>query len=419
MKMMSSRAGVAMLAVLAAGSCGGDAASGAHEVFFVGYVYDGASGARLSKSTLTTVAISYGDTSLKVDIEDDGRFISRTPLPTWRDYTVKIDAVGFRSFVSYNPGVDVPASVAMTAGVAQASTTQTLDFAAYLFPVSLKSPALALTVMVPDPITSIPSASMVKGTIRLRPQSLSALQISSTLATPANRVWINDEDLLTQTVAKPFTDGTVTVDEGELVYGVSYEIAIYDVADHQPFVATGTNGIVAGLVTSKTFTLVRELRDLLTIVANDAMNCIPPAGTDTTYAAKVSVTFNVEIEVVGATYREDFDNALSITAPTMTGTIYNCPLKNVGADPAQQERGSRIDVSGRTMMFSFNPSVGLAPTYSGITCVPPPVITTVFYQGASLLQVQPVGDPARRRSMSQMMSEKGFSSISCPMRTTF
>ncbi len=418
--MNKSFVGLAVLAMLTSAGCGGDGApAGDHRVYFVGYVYDGASGARLAKSSLTSVQILYGDKTIAVDIEDDGRFLSRDALPTWRDYTVKVEANGFRSFVSYNPGIDVPASVAMTAGVAQAATTQTLDFAAYLFPVSLKSPALALTVMVPDATTSIPTSSMVQGTLRLRPQNLSALQISTSVATPTNRIWINDEDLLTQTVTKTFTDGMVTVDEGELVYGVSYEVAIYDVGDHQPLVATGMSGIVAGQVTSKTFTLVREQRDALTIVANDAMTCVSPAGTDTTYTAKVTLTFNTDIELVGTSYREDFDNALSISAPLMTGTTYNCPLKAVAADATQQERGSRIEVSGRTLVFSFNPSIGLATTYSGIACVPPPVITTVNYSGASSLLLQPVGDPARRRGLSAMLIEKGTSSVACPMRSNF
>jgi len=412
-------AGLAVLAMLTGAGCGtDDAPAGDHKVYFVGYVYDGTSGARLAKSSLTSVQILYGDKAIKVDIEDDGRFLSRDALPTWRDYTVKIEANGFRSFVSYNPGIDVPASVAMTAGVAQAATTQTLDFTAYLFPVSLKSPALALTVMVPDATTSIPTSSMVGGTIRLRPQSLSALQISTTMATPTSRIWINDEDLLTQTVTKTFTDGMVAIDQGELVYGVAYEVAIFDVADHQPLVATGTSGIIAGQVTSKTFTLVREQRDALTIVANDAMTCVSPAGTDTTYTARVTLTFNADVEVFGTTYREDFDNALSISAPLMTGTTYNCPLKPTGADVTQQERGSRVEVSGRTLVFSFNPSIGLATTYSGIACVPPPVITTVNYSGASSLLVQPVGDPARRRGLSQMLIEKGMSSVTCPMRSS-
>ena len=220
-------------------------------------------------------------------------------------------------------------------------------------------------------------------------------------------------------MTKTFTDGTVSVEQGELVYGVAYEVAIYDVAGHQPMVATGTSGIIAGQVTSKTFTLVREQRDALTIVANDAMTCVSPAGTDTTYTARVTLTFNVDIELVGATYREDFDNALSISAPLMTGTTYNCPLKAVVADPTQQERGSRIEVSGRTLVFSFNPSIGLATTYSGIACVPPAVITTVNYSGASSLLLQPVGDPARRRGLSVMLNEKGVSSVACPMRSSF
>src|SRR4051812_23316970 len=158
--MKTSIIGVAVLALLAGLGCGGDS-GGEHKVYFVGDVYDGASGARLSKSSLTSVQVLYGGQKIKVDIEEDGRFLSRDPLPTWRDYTVKIEANGFRSFASYNPGVDVPASVAMTDGVAQSSTTQTLDFAAYLFPVSIKSPALTLTVVVPDPTTGIPTSNAV------------------------------------------------------------------------------------------------------------------------------------------------------------------------------------------------------------------------------------------------------------------
>src|SRR5581483_10719432 len=141
-----------------------------------------------TKAMISDASIAYGDTPVKVEIQDDGRIISRDPMPTWRDYTVTIDANGYRCFVSYNTGIDVPSSLAMTAGVAQASTVQTLDFAAFLFPVALKSPPIMLTVTAPG-TGGTPTTSMVNGTLRLRPQGLSNTQIGkgTLVNTPVSR----------------------------------------------------------------------------------------------------------------------------------------------------------------------------------------------------------------------------------------
>jgi len=417
-----------MLAALMGVACGSKSSGGGdNQVFFVGYVYDGASGAQLTKATIADASIAYGDTQVKVDILDDGRIVSRDPMPTWRDYTVVIDANGYRSFVSYNTGIDVPVSLAMTAGVAQASTVQTLDFAAFLFPVTLKSPPMKLTVTALG-AGGLPTTSMIDGTLRLRPQGLSNIQIGSTglVNTPVSRVWANDQDLLTQTIEKSFTDGSVNFTEGELVYGVSYEVAIYGVTGQQPLVASGQNGIVAGAVTSRTFTLTAETQDPLAIVQNDATNCTPPLPSDTTYGGKITLTFNTPIEVVGTTYREDFDNALMIfepTPPTPTAppytTVYYCPLKSSLGDPTQQERGSKVEVSGAALIFSFNPSIGLATTYPGTTaCTLPPSFTSINYAGANTLVIQPVGDPLRKQTLSNLLFGSPFvsSTVTCPMR---
>lgn len=229
----------------------------------------------------------------------------------------------------------------------------------------------------------------------------------------------NDEDLLTQTVVKDFSNGTVSVDEGGLVYGVAYEVAVYDVPGFQPLVLAGQNGLVSGTVTSRTFTLAADFQDPLSIVLDDAATCVPPAGTDTGYGGRVTITVNLPIEIVGTTYREDFDNALSITAPTSSGTTYYCPLKSTtSTDPIQQERGSKVEVSGSSLTFSFNPSIGLATTYFGSPCMPPPVISGVSYGGSSQLSVQPVGDPLRRRPLSDVLLERRYTSpVTCPSRT--
>jgi hypothetical protein len=426
-KSMNGWTRAAVLVALTGVACGNKSTGGDNQVFFVGYVYDGASGTQLTKAMISDASITYGDAQIKVDIQDDGRIISRDPMPTWRDYTVTIDANGYRSFVSYNTGIDVPASLAMTAGVAQASTVQTLDFAAFLFPVALKSPPIMLTVTAPG-TGGMPTTSMVSGTLRLRPQGLSSLQIGSgTLVnTPVSRVWANDQDLLTQTVEKSFTDGSVSIAEGELVYGVSYEVAVFGVAGEQPLVMSGQNGIVAGSVTSRTFALVEEARDPLAIVQNDATSCTPPLPTDTTYGGKVTLTFNTPIEIVGTTYREDFDNALMVTEPTPPvatmppyTTTYYCPLKMSLNDPSQQERGSKIEVAGASLIFSFNPSVGLTTTYPGTTaCTLPPSFTSISYAGANTLVVQPVGDPLRHQTLANLLFQTTFTSstVTCPMR---
>lgn len=408
-------------------SCSDSAPTGGeNEVFFSGYVYDGATGARLTKDKLTGVTIVYGDKTIAFDVADDGRFVSKTALPTWRDYTVKIEATGYRAFASYNAGIDVPASLAMTNGVAQADTTQTLDFAAYLFPVTLKSPKMTLTVTTPDPMTGSPVTDMVNGQARLRPQSVPTILIgSSTTTTPAKRVWANGEDLLTQTILKSFTNGTVVVDEGEMVYGVAYELTIFGVPGFQPLLATASSGVggasgplVAGFVTTQTFNLLPEAKEPLKIIAIDNATCVPPLPTATTYAGKVTLTFNTEIEVVGTSFAEDIDNGLMLGLPT-SSPYYSCTLKPSLGDPTMQERGSKVEVDKRTLSFSFNPSVGIATSTTSGTCTPPTAITSItYYQGAAV-SIQPVGDSLRKRSLSTMLGEKLQTSVlSCPPRTS-
>lgn len=422
--MMGKLVGLVALAAICAGACDSDSRT-ENQVFFVGYVYDGATGARLPKTSIEKVSIIYGTKTIKVDVADDGRFSSVDPLPTWRDYTVKIDAAGYRAFASYNTGVDVPASLAMTNGVAQAQTVQTLDFSAFLYPVDLKSPKFTLTVTAPDPVTAAPVSDKVNGTARLRPVSAPGIQIGATAGTtPAKRVWANGEDLLTQSVIKDFMNGTVTVDVGELVYGVAYEVTIYDVPGFQPLVTTTAGqsnqgiptAIVAGSVTSMTLALTPETQDPLRIVNIDNATCVPPAPTATTYGGKITLTFNADIEVLSSTLAEDIDNAFQVSTSQLS--TY-CPIKTPTGDPAQ-ERGSKVEITGNTMSFSFNPSVGFATMGQwGTACTLPPSITTItYYQGTPSINVQAKGNASRKASLSSLLSAKlGSSVLSCPVRT--
>ena len=429
---MARLCSLALLTTMPVAGCGGDgdgngsATSAGHQVFFVGYAYDGAIGARLDKTMLDGVSILYGDKTIPFDIADDGRFVSREPLPTWRDYTVKIDAAGFRSFASYNIGIDVPASLAMTNGVAGAATIQTLDFAAYLFPVSLRAPTFTMTITVPDAQTGAPVTDMVDGQLRLRPQSSSAILIgASPTTTPAKRVWANSEDLLTQSIERTFTNGHAVIAEGEMVYGVAYELTIFGVDGYQPLTFTGSSSsgslsppLIAGTVTSQSFMLTPVAQDPLRIVAHDAVNCVPPSPTSSVYGGKVTLTFNYDIEVVGNTFAEDIDNSLSITLPQQSTTSY-CTLRTPTGDP-MQERGSKVEIGTNTMTFSFNPTVGIATTTTFGCTLPPSITGITYYIGSPVLNLQPKGQPLRKRTLSAMLSEKLSSSqLACPQRSNF
>jgi hypothetical protein len=439
---------LATLALLAAGACSNDTPA-QNRVFFVGYAYDGASGARLDKTKLSKVSIAYGEKTIAFDIADDGRFTSVDPLPTWQDYTVKIEADGYRSFASYNVGVDVPASLAMTNGVAQAATTQTLDFSASLFPVAVKAPKFSLTIQGVDSMTGMPVTDKIDGQIRLRPQAAPTILIGgSSATTPAKRLWTNGEDLLTQTIVKPFMNGSAVVDEGEMVYGVSYELTIYGVDGYQPCIFTGpppstatgmtncgwtlaNNGfsstviasnptIVAGFVTSENFQLIVEAQDPLRIVNIDGATCAPPSPMSSVFGGKVTLTFNSDIEIVSSTLAEDIDNGISLSVPQPQPPQYSsyCTLRPASGDPAQ-ERGSKVEVGTDTLTFSFNPTIGIA-TSSTSSCMLPPSITSItYYSGNPTISVQPKGQPTRKRTLSSLLTDKGLSQITCPLRSNF
>src|SRR3954451_2435019 len=158
---------VVIFATMAMVGCGGSdgSPSGDHKVFFFGYVYDGATGARLAKDAIgTTMSISYRDKVLKVEVQDDGRFVTKDALPTWQDYTVSINADGYRSFFSQNRGFDVPASYTQNDIIATSGSTQTFQYDVYLYPSSLVAPGVTLSVNLPSDPTSTTPGPKASGT---------------------------------------------------------------------------------------------------------------------------------------------------------------------------------------------------------------------------------------------------------------
>jgi len=270
---------------------------------------------------------------------------------------------------------------------------------------------------------SVPAPARASGTIRLRPQSISFIERGSAdiNGQAVQSRWPNDEDLLNQTLTRAFTEGTVAIAEGELSYGVAYEVTIFDVAGYQPTVRSGMQGLVAGVVTSASVSLQPDLKEPLRILSTTAENCLPPAPTATDYGASIDVVFSEEIEPVGATFAEDVDNGLNVTLPS-SGGFSTCGLKT-SVDATKQERGSRVVFNGKVMTLSFNPSIGLATVASGgFTCTAPTAISAVIYSGLGNLMVRPKNDVVRKRSLSAMLIEMAnpisSSSIACPARAS-
>jgi hypothetical protein len=285
------------------------------------------------------------------------------------------------------------------------------------------APAVSLEIATVDTATGLPAFGKAAGTIRLRPQTQSALEVGAgdgTAGAPRaeHRVWTNDDDLLAQTITKDFTAGAVTFAVGELVYGVQYEVTIYGVDGYQPAVLSGASGIVAGAVLSKTINLVKVSQEPLHLTANTATMCTPPLPTATTPGAQIELTFSENVELVGTTYLEDIDNGVSIVEVPAPNAFSFCPL-NPSTDPTKQEHGTSVTVTGMTMTLAFNPSVGIAiPSVTNL-CTPPAAITSVTYGNLAAIVLQPMGDPSRKRTLAAMIQEltpgNQSGSLSCPM----
>lgn len=420
----SSRPSLTLVTLLAAAllgvSCDGGEGAAQHQVFFVGYVYDGATGKRLAAADLTAISLKYRDKVVRTKIDTDGRFVTIDALPTWQDYSVYVGAEGYRPFVSNNPGIDVPKAVQMTDGVGTKGTVQTFEFVARLFPLGIEPPKVRITIEKSDALLQTMAPTRAAGTLRLTPVSSSAIEQS---LLSGSHAWLNDEDLLTQTITKTFTEGFVEILGAELVYGVNYQIAIFDVDGYQPFpTSSGSQAglLSAGSVTSLFVSLAPETKAPLKVLGTNADKCMPPAPTATAFGATIDITFSDDIEVATPTFAEDVDNGVSISVGTSTSTP--CTLNPPG-DPAKQERGTKATIDKRVLTLSFNPSVGLATiTTYGTTCTPPTSLAGVTYNLANVY-VQPVGDPVRKVSvgtlLGQLASGSTFpstTSVSCPVR---
>jgi hypothetical protein len=387
---------LAVVAALAVGGfaagCKNDDGDGAnHEIWFMGSIYDGATSMVLFDYDISLV---YGTTTVKGKVDRDTGRYTLGPLPAWNDYGVVISQGGYRAFTSYNSMIapPTPPPASQQSDVYTAHTTQTLDFDAYLFPDTLQASALTVNITKADP-----NAAAAAGSIRLRPSTLPVIQDQAAGVT--GQVWSNDQDILSGVVNSDFSGGTITIDPGTLVYGVTYQVTVYNVEGYQP----GTTTVRAGLQDSVIVNLTTSASPLV-LVSSTATAC-KPYGTSTTVQATAQVTFTFNTSMIedvttsAGKGPEVLDNGLTLS------TLMGATLKT-SASTAVQERGSQFLLNGNTLTIQFNPAAGITTQYANDT------ITYVLYNNLSSIMLQPTGHPELVKSLSTLT---GMSSIQCYM----
>lgn len=365
--------------------------SGGHTVEFVGYVFDGATGTRLTGYDL---GLLTGGTEVTGSVAEDGRF-RVGPISAWSDYSIAIQASDYRTFVSHNGRVGLPPELAQSDDIAEIASQQVLHYDAYVFPSGLEAPQVAFTITTP--IGNPPS-----GKIRLRPTSASILS-DDPFETPSGvpgQIWGNDEDLQASTFNDEFASGMVAIDSGELVYGVTYAVSVFDVAGHQPFSGT----YQAGIETDKTFALAESLAEPLVVLTSDDETCTPPSLPTATSASVVNITFNAEIELEDIDVaNEALDSNIGINSPNQDADMDTNTLADDASNMAI-ERGVSVTAMGNMLIISFNPSAGL------VVKDPDDPILSVTYGGLSEIVVRRPGSPSSAVALSTVL---GKTSITC------
>lgn len=366
-----------------------------HTVTFVGSVFDGAAGMRLSDYTIDVAA---GAEVIGGTLGADGRF-TVGPISAWDDYTVTIGNAAYRTFVSHNANVGLPPELAQSDDIADISTSQTLYFDAFLFPSDLEAPAVAFTIQ-----TGLPG-EMVDGKLRLLPISPSVLS-DSPIETPAGvpgQVWSNDEDLQGQTVTRDFAGGQLALNAGELIYGVTYQVDIFDVPGFQPL----TSNYTAGIETNKSFTITEEIAEPLVVLSSTIASCAAPSSPNATSAAVVTIEFNHPVEFQDTGFPggalEAFDEGISVNSDNTNMDMVFNTLQPDDSNSVQ-ERGITVALMGNTMNISWNPSVGLLEKDPGDT------IVSVTYGGLGNVSLRRVSSPSSATTLATLI---GQGSIVC------
>lgn len=301
--------------------------------YFLGYVYDGVTNERLGGDAYS-LTLSYDRTDIEADVDDSGRFYVG-PLEPFHDYTVSIFADGYRDFYAAEPLLSSPAR--------GAEGVQSQLFEAYVFPTSVEAPAIAFTIRTPD-------GTAPSGMLRVSPENddgTSGISLDGTIdGSVGSQLWANDADRKFATVVKEVSDGSVTFEAGELVYGVTYAATLFS-SDGYQFNAFS---FTAGLTADANVVLPRLGEQPLAIVANSL-------DVDNLHEnAEVVLTFNRPVElsptVATSVVEEAIDDGFAIISPDFDADGEVNALTFTDEIDAS-ERGTSIEIDGDTLTLRW------------------------------------------------------------------
>jgi hypothetical protein len=350
------KSGMALAIVMLGAACGDekDPIELGPVSYFNGAVYNGATGARLSSYE---ISLSYRDREVEGRVDDEGGFFMG-PLPGKNDYTVEIQAEGYRSFLAHNAPI---------------ANGQTYFYDAYLFPNDLKVSPVDFHVALSD------SAEKPAGFIKLQPTAASLLYDDSD-ERPAGipgQVWDNDEDLQFGSVVEPFADGKLSIPSERLVYGVSYAVTVFGIPGYQPL----TGAFQAGVDGEQGFVVEPLTRSDIAVAFRSDVTGADPSG-------KLVVVFNVPVEFDPPTrqeiMRELVDANLSIDSSDEDNDG-NFNVLKPDTDRSAAERGTKMTLDRNTLTLQWDPVAAFSLADAGDP------IRAVIYGGLDAIRVRPVG----------------------------
>jgi hypothetical protein len=380
--------------------CGGDdnnRHTGKHEIWFMGAVVDGATGAPIATYDITLVS---GTTTIKGKVDATTHRFTVGPLQAWNDYGILIDNPDYRHFSSYNGGIAPPTLGAnsTTSDIYSSDTTQTFNFNASLFPTAVKPPDITIAVIETG---VMPKAAT--GTIRLQPTSQPTL-----VAQPSEvqgQSWANDNDLYAAALSASFSNGTYTATGTNLVYGVSYTVTVYGVDGYQPTNNNNQVTVQAGVTTASQVLLVQQTVPPPQAVSNTSATCRAPAALTDASSAMVVISFNEDVEDGTTTPgggAEVLDNGIQVTFSMFTSTLAT------SLSSTMQERGTSFAIAGNTLTLGWNPNLGIATKGTGDT------VRSVTYGGLGGILIQPKGRPDLRTPLNQALANAPLTPCAAP-----
>jgi hypothetical protein len=357
--------------------------------YFSGRIYDGVS---LTRLTSYTIRLEYFDRVIPGSVDANGRYFVG-PLLANADYSVVVEAEGYRSFLSHNERIDPSAD----------DSLMSLYYDAFLYPEGVSTPPATCRVRVSDS-TDLPS-----GFMRFAPRSSSSLldedeerPVGVTSTDAGRQLWENDEDLQQRAVVMEFQNGEVALASGQLVYGVNYEVTIYGVAGHESVVGSFTAGVdgdkswVLDPLSDEPLAITSLSTDSLTPTANGQLEVRfnqPIALDPTVTAATVQRALNDLFDIT--TSNDDADaeenvlvNAIDLTPPVAPGY-----------------RGVSMSIDGDRLLLSWNRATGLA------TADVDDPISFVTYGGLGSVMLYAAGDPTPSPQSLSTLIGSGSTSV--------